>query len=228
MTKFKNHLYIHLFLCTVLLCALYFAYVITTLGNVPTNLKYNINYTTIVQPKMDLPHFVPTVSDTFDEYNIWLIFTKVTNKSSLTFKFNNLISNLLNVSSVPLEFNVIVDDQSRVVAEEKFNQLQHKTNKALQFKFYDVANCTSKIVDIVAAMTPFFSSKPGEFCSCLVFKLCSFNFVFLIGTYYSDGLFYLSLGLYRIAPTTQKKAILLDCDLYFKKDVRLLFDEFSR
>lgn len=171
MTKLKNHLYIHLFLCTVLLCALYFAYVITTLGNIPRNIKYNINYTTIVQPKVDLPQFVPNVSDTLEEYNIWLIFTKVTNKSSLTFKFSNLIINLLNVSSVPLEFNVIVDDQSRVIAEKKFYQLEQKTNKALQFKFYDVANCTSQIVDIVAAMTPYFSSKPGEFCSCLVFML---------------------------------------------------------
>lgn len=176
MTKLKNQLYIHLFLCTVLLCALYFAYVITTLGNVPTHLKYNINYTTVVQPKVNLPQIVPNVNDPFDEYNIWLIFTKVTNKSSLTFKFNNLISNLLNVSSVPLEFNVIVDDQSRVIAEEKFYQLQQKTNKALQFKFYDVVNCTSKIVDIVAAMTPFFSSKPGEFCSCLVFVVYIYFF----------------------------------------------------
>lgn len=171
MTKLKNHLYIHLFLCTVLLCALYFAYVITTLGNVPGNLKYTINYTTIVQPKVDLPQFVPNVRDTLEEYNIWLIFTKVTNKSSLTFKFSNLIINLLNVSSVPLEFNVIVDEQSRVIAENKFYQLQQKTNKALQFKFYDVANCTSQIVDIVASMAPYFSSKPGEFCSCLVFML---------------------------------------------------------
>ncbi|KAG5890576.1 hypothetical protein JTB14_012704 [Gonioctena quinquepunctata] len=47
------------------------------------------------------------------------------------------------------------------------------------------------------------------------------------GTYYSDALFYISLGLYRIAPLNQNIAILLDCDLYFKKDIGLLFNEFD-
>lgn len=53
------------------------------------------------------------------------------------------------------------------------------------------------------------------------------EFKFFPGTYYSGALFYISLGLYRIAPKTQQRAILLDCDLYFKKDVLLLFKQFE-
>lgn len=52
--------------------------------------------------------------------------------------------------------------------------------------------------------------------------------IFFLGTYYSDALFYISLGLYRIAPKSQQIAILLDCDLYFKKDVSLLFGQFAK
>jgi hypothetical protein len=48
------------------------------------------------------------------------------------------------------------------------------------------------------------------------------------GTYYSDALFYISLGLYRIAPQSQNRALLLDCDLYLKKDIHLVFKEFDR
>lgn len=56
-------------------------------------------------------------------------------------------------------------------------------------------------------MMPFFSSNPGS--------------------YYSDALFYLSLGLHRIADPQMNRAILIDCDVVFRTDVRLLFDEFK-
>lgn len=55
-------------------------------------------------------------------------------------------------------------------------------------------------------MSPHFSSKPG--------------------TYYSDALFFLSLGLHRIAPTHQKFAAMFDADTKFRRDVKDLFQEF--
>lgn len=48
------------------------------------------------------------------------------------------------------------------------------------------------------------------------------------GTYYSGALFYLSLGLHRIAPESQERAVLLDCDLRFQDDAALLFAEFDK
>lgn len=56
-------------------------------------------------------------------------------------------------------------------------------------------------------MSPHFSSKPG--------------------TYYSDALFFLSLGLHRIAPVDQKVAAMFDADTKFRKDVKELFKEFD-
>ncbi|KAJ8958857.1 hypothetical protein NQ318_019622 [Aromia moschata] len=142
------------------------------------------------------------------DYNVWLIFTKVTNISTLSFRFRDLIHNLLNVSSVPLKFNIIVDRVSQGIAENHISEVALYMNKSLVYSFYDIEESAKKIQDIVEVMTPYFSSKPG--------------------TYYSDALFYISLGLYRIAPKNQDIAILLDCDLYFKKDVALLFNEFDK
>jgi len=57
-------------------------------------------------------------------------------------------------------------------------------------------------------MSPHFSSKPG--------------------TYYSDALFFISLGLHRIAPNYQRLAVMFDADTKFRKDVKDLFEEFNK
>ncbi|KAL3281059.1 hypothetical protein HHI36_004283 [Cryptolaemus montrouzieri] len=113
----------------------------------------------------------------------------------------------MNVSSVPLSFNIIVDETSRSLAEDIIVKQMEKFNKSIIFNFYDIDYCAKLVDDIVGVMSKFFS-KPGS--------------------YYSDVLFFISLGLHRIAPKTQKRAILLDCDLYFKEDVALIFDEFKK
>lgn len=51
---------------------------------------------------------------------------------------------------------------------------------------------------------------------------------FCAGTYYSDALFYLSLGLHKIAGKDQLRAVMLDCDVQFAKDILLLYKEFDR
>lgn len=56
-------------------------------------------------------------------------------------------------------------------------------------------------------MSPHFSSKPG--------------------TYYSDALFFLSLGLHRIAPPGQNLAVMFDADTKFRMDIKALFEEFQ-
>jgi len=57
-------------------------------------------------------------------------------------------------------------------------------------------------------MSPHFSSKPG--------------------TYYSDALFFISLGLHRIAPNYQRLAVMFDADTKFRTDVKDLFEEFNK
>lgn len=74
-------------------------------------------------------------------------------------------------------------------------------------KYYDVHVLAKELEDIVSTMSPHFSSNPG--------------------TYYSDALFFLSLGLHRIAPTDQNKAAMFDADIEFKADVKELFEKFD-
>lgn len=74
-------------------------------------------------------------------------------------------------------------------------------------QYYDVHELARRLEDIVSVMSPHFSSKPG--------------------TYYSDALFFLSLGLHRIAPVDQKVAAMFDADTKFRRDVKELFEEFD-
>lgn len=53
-----------------------------------------------------------------------------------------------------------------------------------------------------------------------------FNRFLILGSYYSDALFYLSLGLHRIASPKIRRGVLIDCDLVFRADAKLLFDQF--
>lgn len=74
-------------------------------------------------------------------------------------------------------------------------------------QFYDVHKLAAQLEDVVSVMSPHFSSKPG--------------------TYYSDALFFLSLGLHRIAPPEQNIAIMFDADTKFRTDVKEIFKEFD-
>lgn len=159
------------------------------------------------------------------QYNVWLVFTKVKNDSPLKYKFHNLIWNILNVTSVPLKFHVIVDTLSEEIALKEFKNYMNVTKKKINYFFYDVQSVAASMQDIVSILTPHFSSKPGKKIDQII--LFSYVFVFSSGTYYSDALFYMSLGLYRIAPLDQNTAVMLDCDLLFKKDIKLLFDQFD-
>lgn len=95
------------------------------------------------------------------DYNIWLIFTKVTNVSTLSYRFHYLLHNLINISTVPLKFNIIVDRASQNIAENQIADLPLR-NKVMTFKFYDIEESAKKIQDIVEVMTPHFSSRPGN------------------------------------------------------------------
>lgn len=74
--------------------------------------------------------------------------------------------------------------------------------------YYDVMNITSQLSQVTSAMLPHFSSQPGA--------------------YYSDALFFISLGLHRVAPLTQSRAILLDVDIKLVDDIAQLFQEFNK
>lgn len=77
----------------------------------------------------------------------------------------------------------------------------------MQVMYYDVGCLAEELQDIVSAMQPHFSSQPG--------------------TYYSDALFFLSLGLHRIA-LEQQRAAMFDADTKLHANIEELFQEFDR
>jgi hypothetical protein len=180
-----------------------------------------------------------------DYYNIWCIFTKVASNSPMRRKFQIFTDSLLRLATVDIIFHVISDDDSQSIAQTVIQDVMDNTGKFmqvyypffcsftayiyylrikpvfsaiqnklcqtgflhLQIFYYDVHKLAAQLEDIISVMSPHFSSKPG--------------------TYYSDALFFLSLGLHRIAPSHQKLAAMFDADTKFHRDVKDLFKEFD-
>lgn len=142
------------------------------------------------------------------QYNVWCIFAKVDKNSELKSKFNTFVTSLLMHASVPLHLHIISDKTSATVADTTIRQIISVNKKKVLFSFYDVHDSAEKISDIVKALTPHFSSQPGS--------------------YYSDALFYISMGLHRIAPSNMYRAVLIDCDVKIKGDIKELFQEFNK
>ncbi|XP_014206766.1 xyloside xylosyltransferase 1 isoform X2 [Copidosoma floridanum] len=145
-------------------------------------------------------------------YDLWCIFTKVTSNTAMRRKFRVFLESLLRHATpspgAGIVLHVITDDDSRPVAEKVVQYCELVTKKSLKVQYYDVKKSAGTIEDTVSVMSPHFSSKPG--------------------TYYSDALFFLSLGLHRIAPSEQDLAVMVDADTKFRVDARLIFQEFDR
>ncbi|KAL0104461.1 hypothetical protein PUN28_017293 [Cardiocondyla obscurior] len=123
-------------------------------------------------------------------------------------KFQIFTNSLLRFASVDIAFHVISDDDSRDIAAIVIQNVMVNTGKFMKVFYYNVHQLAEQLEDIVSVMSPHFSSKPG--------------------TYYSDALFFISLGLHRIAPSYQKLAAMFDADMKFRRDVKDLFEEFNK
>ncbi|XP_063222679.1 uncharacterized protein LOC134531076 isoform X2 [Bacillus rossius redtenbacheri] len=140
-------------------------------------------------------------------YNVWCIFTKVTYNAPLKEKFKTFTYSLVKKSSVDISYHVITDNSSKNVAEDIIGNVRKTTSKLLEVTYYDAGRLAHQLTDIVTAMQPHFSSQPG--------------------TYYSDALFFLSLGLHHIA-ANQSRAAMFDADTKLLADVAELFRHFDR
>ncbi|KAH8269560.1 hypothetical protein KR018_009413 [Drosophila ironensis] len=139
------------------------------------------------------------------DYNIFVIYTR--ENYHLNLKFDLFAHSLLKHTSAQLHLHVITDKESQVSVLEILQRQIRRFRRTVIYTIYDVKVCSSIIQDIAAKLSPYFSSAPNS--------------------YYSDSLFFLSLGLHRIADRSLNRAILLDCDIVFRSDVRLLFNEFD-
>lgn len=170
----------------------------------------NFNSSIIENNLTTIDHVTSVVTITLPDkfyYNVWCIFTKVGTNSPMKRKFHVFTKSLLALTTVDIAFHVITDDDSRIIAGDVVQNVMSTTKKIMKVQYYDVHELAIQLEDIVSVMSPHFSSKPG--------------------TYYSDALFFLSLGLHRIAPSNQKVAIMLDADTKFRRDIKELFKEFN-
>ncbi|EDW01927.1 xyloside xylosyltransferase 1 [Drosophila grimshawi] len=139
-------------------------------------------------------------------YNIFVIYTKENYR--LHMKFDLFAHSLLKHTNAQLHLHIITDKKSEVSVLEILQRKIRKFKRILIYTMYDVKICSEIIQDITDKLLPYFSSSPNS--------------------YYSDSLFFLSLGLHRIADKSLDRAILFDCDIVFRSDIRLLFAEFDR
>lgn len=141
---------------------------------------------------------------------IWCIMLKIDDYDSLLLrKLEGFSNSILQHTKHHISLNILTDAKSRSFVQQILNRKTIR-NKFYEVPFHDVANASAKISFITNVMQEHFSSRPG--------------------TYYSDSLFYLSLGLYKIAPEYHSKVILLDVDMIFQNDIEKLyryFDDFG-
>ncbi|XP_058053458.1 xyloside xylosyltransferase 1 [Anopheles bellator] len=141
------------------------------------------------------------------EYNIFLIYTKESQNLILHSQLELFLRSLLKYSTIELHLHIITDEQSERSAEELIRQQIERFQRTAFYTLYDVRDCAEKVSDIVRNMMPLFNYRSGS--------------------YYSDALFLLSLGLHRIVDQRMRHAILIDCDVVFRASVKELFDQFE-
>ncbi|XP_055700654.1 xyloside xylosyltransferase 1 [Phlebotomus papatasi] len=161
----------------------------------------------LVDPQGDIQRvkYIPK-GENATEHNIFVIYTK--ENYLLKSKFELFLKSLLKFTSIDLHLHIITDEKSETSAETVLKSQINKYRKRVFYTLYDVEDFAAKINDIVYVMMPFFSSHAGS--------------------YYSDALFFLSLGLHRIVDPKMNQAILIDCDVVFRTDVKLLFEQFRK
>lgn len=139
-------------------------------------------------------------------YNIFVIYTRENYR--LHMKFDLFIHSLFKHTNAQLHLHVITDKESEVAVLEILQRKVRRFKRVLIYSMYNIQICSNIIQDITDKLSPYFSSAPNS--------------------YYSDSLFFMSLGLHRIADASLSRAILFDCDIVFRSDIRLLFAEFDR
>lgn len=126
----------------------------------------------------------------------------------MKYKLHTFSHSLLeNANKVVVSLHVIVDTSSQRIAQGILQGVQETLKKNMKVTFYDVNQIAKDLKSLVAAMQPHFSSQPGS--------------------YYSDSLFFLSLGLHHIAPKSMSRAAMFDIDTKLQSDVGDLFDLFE-
>lgn len=141
--------------------------------------------------------------------NVGITFTKVATNENLQNKFKLCVTSLLKHAKVDINFYIIGDNDSQLIAKRIFAEAEDVQIK-YEVKSLNADELAKKMHKLVAKMQSHFSSSPKA--------------------YYGDSLFFLSIGLYKVFDPNVKRIILLDADLKFVEDIGQLnglFNDFT-
>lgn len=142
-----------------------------------------------------------------ERINVGITFTKVATNKNLQEKFELCVSSLLQYAKVDINFYIIGDMQSQLIARKIFAKIG-KVNIKYDLKSVDADNLAKQMHKLVSKMQSHFSSSPSS--------------------YYGDSLFFLSIGLFKVFDPNVKRIILLDADLKFQQDIGQLYNLFPQ
>lgn len=136
--------------------------------------------------------------------DVLIIFTKADQNNAAKERFRQSTSSLLEKSSIRVNFHVVTDNTSRLIAANIFSN----------YNF----NCTLKFYDMTIL-----SERIGEKLGSDLLKFFRFG----PDAYYGDALFFLSLVAADLFPRLNR-VIKIDSDLLFRADIAELWKYFDR
>lgn len=141
-----------------------------------------------------------------EEYHVLFTFVNAVKNEKFQNNLRRAVGSLLEHTSTSIKVHVVCDLPSRPVAEKIMAELisdQHFH----QFFFIDFESTVQKLQSKIENLQKYFSSSPKS--------------------YFTNALFFLSIFTHTILPLSIQKVILLDTDIKFKTDVKLLFNIFE-
>lgn len=138
--------------------------------------------------------------------DVVVFFSHVNRNSNLKSKFLLCLTSLFKYATTPLHLHILTDDSSLSSAVEILQKTVPSANASIQISLYDVNELLEPLKELIDLVRPYFSFKQGA--------------------YYSDGLFYISIGLYKVMPL--QKVIVVDADVKFLDDIKYLHYQFEK
>ncbi|XP_054716888.1 xyloside xylosyltransferase 1-like [Uloborus diversus] len=145
---------------------------------------------------------------TQEAIHVLFLFAHVKRKPDLKNKLSKCMSSLFKYATSPLHLHILTDTSSLNAAIEVLRESASLANNSVEITLYNVNMLLEPLQEFIDAIRPHFSYKKGA--------------------YYSDGLFFISICLFKVLPL--EKIIIVDADVKFLDDIKSLhghFDNFT-
>lgn len=144
-----------------------------------------------------------------NDYHILFMFTKASENPGLHKKLKTALDSMFQHAKFDsqeiLHLHFVSDEKSKVIAEDELIHHQQHPNVHLQIHFHNADDFARKVHPIVEKMQEHFGNH----------------------NYFKDAIFFLSIAMHRIMPSSVHRIVQLDLDLRIDANIRDLWDEFS-